>query len=172
MLANRPGTIAGQAETGGSCMGFLSNAKFGGVVVDGSTITYKGERHPIAGTRATVDSAGAIDKRVTATRLLLTGPFAFGLRKKKDTRELYLLVEGPGFAWVVEVNPKLGKQARQFAATVNQAGASTPPPPTTPAIPAGWHPDPGAQHELRYWDGSVWTEHVSDAGVQAVDPLG
>lgn len=36
---------------------------------------------------------------------------------------------------------------------------------------AAWHPDPSGKHELRYWDGSVWTEHVSDAGVTSVDPL-
>lgn len=34
-----------------------------------------------------------------------------------------------------------------------------------------WHPDPTGRHELRYWDGSQWTEHVSDRGVQSVSPL-
>ncbi len=37
--------------------------------------------------------------------------------------------------------------------------------------PAGWHPDPQGRHELRYWDGSKWTDHVSDAGVTAKDPV-
>ena len=37
--------------------------------------------------------------------------------------------------------------------------------------PANWYPDPEARHELRYWDGSRWTEHVSDAGMQSTDPL-
>lgn len=32
-------------------------------------------------------------------------------------------------------------------------------------IPAAWYPDPGKTHEMRYWDGEKWTEHVSDAGV-------
>lgn len=36
---------------------------------------------------------------------------------------------------------------------------------------AAWHPDPSGQHELRWWDGERWTEHVSDHGVQAVSPL-
>ena len=36
---------------------------------------------------------------------------------------------------------------------------------------AAWHPDPTGRHELRYWDGNQWTEHVSDAGVQSVSPL-
>jgi len=37
--------------------------------------------------------------------------------------------------------------------------------------PAGWHPDPQGRHELRYWDGAKWTDHVSDAGVTATDPV-
>jgi uncharacterized protein YxjI len=37
--------------------------------------------------------------------------------------------------------------------------------------PANWHPDPMGRHQLRYWDGAAWTDHVSDNGVQAVDPL-
>jgi hypothetical protein len=36
--------------------------------------------------------------------------------------------------------------------------------------PAGWHPDPYGTHELRYFDGSAWTEHVSDQGRQATAP--
>jgi hypothetical protein len=33
----------------------------------------------------------------------------------------------------------------------------------------GWKSDPFARHELRYHDGSEWTAHVSDAGVQSAD---
>ena len=36
---------------------------------------------------------------------------------------------------------------------------------------AAWLADPAGTHELRYWDGSTWTEHVVDTGVQAVDAL-
>lgn len=36
---------------------------------------------------------------------------------------------------------------------------------------AGWHPDPVGVAELRYFDGTQWTEHVSTGGVQAVSPL-
>ncbi len=34
-----------------------------------------------------------------------------------------------------------------------------------------WHPDPTGRHELRYWDGTRWTEHVSDAGTTGTDPV-
>lgn len=41
---------------------------------------------------------------------------------------------------------------------------------TPQATPANWYPDPLGRHELRYWDGSQWTEHVSSHGRQSVDP--
>ena len=28
--------------------------------------------------------------------------------------------------------------------------------------PAGWHPDPLARHQFRYWDGTGWTKDVND----------
>jgi hypothetical protein len=35
----------------------------------------------------------------------------------------------------------------------------------------GWNPDPSGRHEYRYWDGSNWTDDVSDNGVTSTDPL-
>lgn len=50
-----------------------------------------------------------------------------------------------------------------------------PPPPALPAAPPPpqpkWRADPTGRHELRYWDGATWSDHVSDQGVQAVDPM-
>src|SRR2546421_12077373 len=43
---------------------------------------------------------------------------------------------------------------------------------TPPKVPAGWYDDPSALHELRYWDGTGWTAHVSDAGIAATDQPG
>src|SRR6476619_2303759 len=37
--------------------------------------------------------------------------------------------------------------------------------------PANWFPDPTNRHQMRYWDGANWTEHVSDNGITGVDPL-
>jgi uncharacterized protein YxjI len=37
--------------------------------------------------------------------------------------------------------------------------------------PANWYPDPMGRHQLRYWDGSAWTAHVSTNGVAGTDPL-
>jgi hypothetical protein len=62
------------------------------------------------------------------------------------------------------------------ATTAGTTAAATAPtqvatsPPTTPAVPPGWYTDPAGRYELRYWDGSAWTEHVSRAGQQYRDP--
>jgi hypothetical protein len=96
------------------------------IVVRDGEIIHAGERYPLAGAHATVDAAGAVEKRVTATRLILTGPFAFGLRKKRDSRELYLLVEGEGFGFVVELDPRKGREAREFAVELNAAASAAP----------------------------------------------
>lgn len=39
------------------------------------------------------------------------------------------------------------------------------------APPAAWHKDPLGRHQLRYWDGSAWTSHVSDNGTVSQDPI-
>lgn len=52
---------------------------------------------------------------------------------------------------------------------------STQPSSTQPAsgdstAPANWYKDPSGRFELRYWNGSQWTEHVAKGGVQSIDP--
>jgi uncharacterized RDD family membrane protein YckC len=34
-----------------------------------------------------------------------------------------------------------------------------------------WHPDPTGRHQLRWWDGQMWTDFVADGGVTAIDPV-
>jgi hypothetical protein len=40
------------------------------------------------------------------------------------------------------------------------------------AAPANWYPDPTHRHELRYFDGTSWTDQAADAGQTVEDPLG
>lgn len=79
--------------------------------------------------------------------------------------------------------------AQQAPADTNDAPAQDTPPSDTPpedrasveasdadgpaetSPPADWHPDPTQRHELRYWNGAEWTQHVADSGVQAIDPV-
>ena len=39
-----------------------------------------------------------------------------------------------------------------------------------PSVPAAWYKDPSGRYEMRYWNGSAWTEHVSRGGQQFTDP--
>lgn len=57
------------------------------------------------------------------------------------------------------------------AQTTPAAVGVVPPPPPASATPAGWYQDPYGRHDLRYFDGKVWTVHVSTAGVQHEDPI-
>ncbi|MFH6779358.1 DUF2510 domain-containing protein, partial [Clavibacter michiganensis] len=33
----------------------------------------------------------------------------------------------------------------------------------TPSTPAGWYADPAGSDRLRWWDGTRWTDHLTDA---------
>ena len=54
--------------------------------------------------------------------------------------------------------------------TVGTPVVPTPAPAPVVTTPAGWYPDPSGRFEMRYWDGSAWTEHVSRQGQQFTDP--
>lgn len=72
--------------------------------------------------------------------------------------------DGTGLGW----GGVLGGSSRLGAAISEAAGMTLP---TGPVPPAGWFADPLHRHELRYWDGSSWTQHVSDAGTTSIDPI-
>ncbi len=44
------------------------------------------------------------------------------------------------------------------------------PVPVAPQAPAGWHPDPFQRSQSRYFDGFIWTNHVSSNGIQSLEP--
>lgn len=71
--------------------------------------------------------------------------------------------------WVVLLAASLGKWGGGGKRTASnpQSGGQ----PTSGMMAAGWYPDAATRHELRYWNGAGWTEHVSDAGVAGVDSL-
>jgi Protein of unknown function (DUF2510) len=50
-------------------------------------------------------------------------------------------------------------------------GAAVPTAPQRPPAVAGWTTDHTGRHQLRYHDGTQWTEHVSDSGTMSIDPL-
>lgn len=66
----------------------------------------------------------------------------------------------PSIVYLLAIRPKV-----QRAQTL-QPGAT----PLGPDSPPGWRPDPFRRHQLRYWSGADWTEHVTDAGRPSTDP--
>lgn len=57
-----------------------------------------------------------------------------------------------------------------YAAQTAAPAAAQAAAPAAGGPPSGWYADPAGRFELRYWDGSVWTEHVSRGGQQFTDP--
>lgn len=164
----------------------MSKTKVGNVRLDGRTLTHGRTSYDVAGATATVETDGEVVARFTATRILFLGIFALAFKKKKDKRGLYLMVDGPDYAFVDELDPKKdATKAREVAQAINQAGkqfaqvqvaavAIAPPTVTlqvpaaqplaidAPISPAAWHPDPHGIARLRYWDGTTWTEHTAE----------
>ena len=64
-------------------------------------------------------------------------------------------------------DPSLRPMAIPFSSLV----ANLPTPPEWTPDEEGWFADPDGRHELRFWTGGRWTEHVCDNYVQTVDPL-
>ncbi|MFB9645435.1 hypothetical protein [Microbacterium terregens] len=125
-------TLADAHAIGARSIGVVAGRE-GRISATETTVTVPQGVFPIDGVTASVDTAGnfATSSRTTVTRVaagaVVFGPVGalVGATAKKtkahDLRELYLLVEGPGFAAVVTCNPDHGSQVRQFAAAVNSA---------------------------------------------------
>lgn len=113
--------------------------RFGGAVLHKHRGTlHKGRQGgPVAGARARLEWEGEIRERHTVTRLV--GPAAVGgaiafpvgvlglatgvaFKKRKDRRKLFLTVESPYFAFVIECKPDQADEARKFVMAVNRAG--------------------------------------------------
>ena len=122
--------------------------------------------------------------RMTATRILsggvLLGPVGMilgGMARKDVTKgRMILTVNGEHvqtFAFPGKDIDKALRFVQAVADAQRSADGSTeaPRPSPAPAPAAAWAPDPSRRHELRWWDGTAWTEHISDAGQQSVDPL-
>lgn len=95
------------------------DAAFEGVRINGDTLTGKGHTWPVAQCEATVEHGASLQARVTATRVVLTGPFALLLKKGRN--KIFLSIEGPDDMILVELKAKREGKARKFAAAVNAA---------------------------------------------------
>lgn len=64
-------------------------------------------------TSIAIEDGEALQKRVTATRLLALGVFALAAQKKSGGTK-YITVEGEDFFWTIEVDRKNVRKAQQF----------------------------------------------------------
>ena len=69
----------------------------------------------------------------------------------------------PGDA-VGTVNPQPAR--RGVVSTSGAAGGTLP----GVTVPANWYPDPGGTSDLRWWDGTTWTEHLRPNGPVPAPP--
>lgn len=72
---------------------------------------------PVNGARITLERGEDARKRVTATRVLLAGPFA--LLMKKDQNQLFITIENDGQVMLVPVPARKEAEARVLATMVN-----------------------------------------------------
>jgi len=94
--------------------------------------------------------------------VLATMPRAAVKYARMLNRRILEIAFGDGSSWMFDV--RKSKEIRQ----VISALASSPNRPASPA--PGWYRDPRNHYELRYWDGSAWTHHVSSGGRASLDP--
>lgn len=108
----------------------------GALDVRETTIRYKGETQPIEGVTARLEDGEALESRVTATRLVMLGIFAFAAKKKTGGTK-FLTVESPDFFWTIEVERKRISEAMRVVAAINdrsrKAAAEKKAPETPPA---------------------------------------
>jgi hypothetical protein len=71
------------------------------------------------------ESAGDLHRRITATRIVLTGVFALAFKKKKDDRTAFVTVDVDGQPrWVQEIDPNKAGKALAFAKKAQQQAAT------------------------------------------------
>jgi hypothetical protein len=95
---------------------------FAGVALSDIRISFDGQSVPVRGARAYVEEDGEVVRRDSLTRVL-PGRLRDVLRGPDHPRELFLLVEGPTFHFVVPCDPELRAEARSFASAICAAGS-------------------------------------------------
>jgi hypothetical protein len=80
-----------------------------------------------------------------------------------------------GFAIKAALKPRVKElETRLGGDVVSSTKIESPGPGASPAAapsaPAAWNADPTARHQLRYWDGTRWTDDVADEGRTSQDP--
>ena len=102
-----------------------SSSAFGFTLTNNS-IQKGAEEKSLNNVVARVESGSELQSRVTMTRLVALGIFAFAAKKKKGG-EKYLTIDGPDFVWTAEIkrDKKDINKAMNFAAQINTNAKNT-----------------------------------------------
>ncbi len=92
---------------------------------------------------------------------------------RRKSLTLSIGVEQSGHGWTVTGNKSLVTWVDNIVHSRPQAPVGLVARVTASSVEQrpSWSADPSGRHELRYWDGMRWTEHVSDHGVTRREPL-
>jgi hypothetical protein len=126
-------------------LAFRTGARALGLRVRDDQISHKSGQGPIAGAHARIETAGDVNSRITATRLVAVGVFALLLRKKEDHRTLWLTIQGQGYEIAVEVNRKYDLSTRRWVAEFNSRAARMPAGPDPRTAPYAYDPAAAAE---------------------------
>ncbi len=84
-------------------------------------------------------------------------PYWSGPLPAAGTRHFEIEVEAAAVAVLSAANGRVEVAVARSAADVLFEAEVAP---SAPTAPMGWYPNPGCETEIRWWDGSRWTEHT------------
>jgi Protein of unknown function (DUF2510) len=170
-------TVVAIVPTGGDVTAFLSRE-----AKDESAKAEKAEAPAtaamVAGVGAAATDAAAEEKRAeTPAAESVSEPAGWAVAPEKTTEPAPAVAATAGTVGATQATAQTGEPAAAATVAAAQSSAAQPAAAqpaaaqaaTTPSVPAGWYADPAGRFELRYWDGTTWTEHVSRAGQQYTD---
>ncbi len=121
----------------------------------------------------TIEGADELHGRPSAAAVLAFGVLGLALLTY-DSRCIVVVESIDGQTLILAVAMLPAALRGHLAAILderNRALTSAIPPPPPGSDPPAWRSDPTARHQVRWWDGQWWTEHVADNGVTAVDHI-
>jgi hypothetical protein len=100
----------------------MTAERFAGVALGAHVISFEGQSGPLPGVRAYVEEDGEVVRRVSPTSPAGFGRLLDVLRGQDHPREVFLIIDGRGFQFIVPCDPEERLRAREFAAAVCAAG--------------------------------------------------
>jgi hypothetical protein len=101
----------------------MTAVRFAGVALGAYDVSFDGQSGALAGVRAWVEEDGAVVRRLPDSAVSAVEWVVGAVRGQEHPREIYLVVEGAGFRFIVPVTSGERSAARTFAGLVSQAGA-------------------------------------------------